>query len=383
MIKVGIVVGEASGDLIGTHLIHAMQSKYPDIKFIGIAGPKMKSAGARSYFEMDKLSVHGYIDALKHLKELLGIRRKLYALLLREKIDVFVGIDAPDFNLALEKKFKKQGVPTIHYVGPSIWAWRKNRIHKIKKCIDHILVLFPFEPAIYEAENIPVTFVGHPLGDMIPMQVDQTAARKSLHLPQNAPVIALLPGSRESEIKNHAILFLEAARILYERLPNVKFVVPLISRESREHFQDMIFHMNNMLESDALPVDLLFGHSHEAMAAADGVIVASGTATLEAALFKKPMVITYQMPFLNWQILKRMRLTKHIGLPNILCNDSVVPELIQHEATPENIAEAMLSMLNNKAFLSDLKQRFTALHTQLKNNAGEKASQVIAQLAQK
>lgn len=377
MITVGIVVGEASGDLIGSHLIQALRTRHPDIRFIGIAGPKMMTAGARSYFPMEKLSVHGYIDAFKRLRELIGIRRSVFKTLLKENIDVFIGIDAPDFNLSLERKFKKKGIPAIHYVGPSIWAWRKERIHKIKKCVDHILVLFPFEPSIYEAENIPVTYVGHPLGDMLPIEVDQLKARKQLKLPQNALLIAMLPGSRESEVKHHAILFVEAAKMIYDRDPDVHFVVPFISRDTMLHFQDVVFHMNSLMENDALPIKLMFGHSHEAMQAADAVILASGTATLEAALLKKPMVITYQMPFLNWQILKRMRLSKHIGLPNILVNERLVPELIQDEATPENITNALFNMLNDSVFLLNLKRKFNKLHQVLKQNAGERAANVI------
>ncbi len=377
MITVGIVVGEASGDLIGSHLIQALRARHPDIRFIGIAGPKMMTAGARSYFPMEKLSVHGYIDAFKRLRELIGIRRKVFKTLLKENIDVFIGIDAPDFNLSLERKFKKKGIPAIHYVGPSIWAWRKERIHKIKKCVDHILVLFPFEPAIYEAEKIPVTYVGHPLGDMLPMEVDQLKARKQLKLPQDALLIAMLPGSRESEVKHHAILFVEAAKMIYDRDPDAHFVVPFISRETMLHFQDVVFHMNSLMKDDALPIKLMFGHSHEAMQAADAVILASGTATLEAALLKKPMVIIYQMPFINWQILKRMRLSKHIGLPNILVNERLVPELIQDDATPENITNALFNMLNDSVFLLNLKRKFNKLHQLLKQNAGEQAANVI------
>lgn len=383
MITVGIVVGEASGDLIGSHLIQALRSRHPDIRFIGIAGPKMMTAGARSFFPMEKLSVHGYVDAFKRLRELIGIRRKVFKTLLKENIDVFVGIDAPDFNLSLERKFKKKGIPAIHYVGPSIWAWRKERIHKIKKCVDHILVLFPFEPAIYEAEKIPVTYVGHPLGDMLPIEVDQLKSRKQLKLPQDALLIAMLPGSRESEVKNHAILFVETAKMIYDREPDVHFIVPLISRETMRHFQEVVYHMNSLMDNDALPIKLMFGHSHEAMQAADAVILASGTATLEAALLKKPMVITYQMPFLNWQILKRMRLSKHIGLPNILVNERLVPELIQDDATPENITKALFNMLNDSVFMLNLKRKFNKLHQRLKQNAGEKAASVILGLVQK
>lgn len=383
MLKVGIVVGEASGDLIGSHLMQALQAKHPNIRFFGIAGPKMMTAGARSYVAMERLSVHGYIDAIKRLRELMGIRRRIYKTLLKEEVDVFVGIDAPDFNLSLEKKFKKKGIPAIHYVGPSIWAWRKDRIHKIKKCVDHMLVLFPFEPALYEAEKIPVTYVGHPLGDMLPLEPDQISARKALQLPQDATVIAMLPGSRDSEVKNHAILFVETARLIYERSPNVQFIVPLISRHTRDYFLEVVFHMNSLMDNDRLPIQLLFGHSHDAMEAADAVILASGTATLEAALLKKPMVVTYQMPFTNWQILKRMRLTKHVALPNILCNERIVPELIQDEATPENISDALFKMLGDTKNVQRIKRKFSAIHNVLKNNAGEKAAQVILNLAKR
>lgn len=384
MIKVGIVVGESSGDLIGSLLIQALKKKHPDIQFVGIAGPKMMTAGARSFYAMEQLSVHGYVDAIKNLRSLLSLRRSLYKTLLKEQIDVFVGIDAPDFNLSLERKFKRKGIPAIHYVSPSIWAWRKNRIHKIKKCVDHVLALFPFEPELYEAENIPVTYVGHPLGDLLPLHVDVINARKKLQLDEDGFIVALLPGSRASEVKNHAILYVETAQQIFEKSPEVQFIVPLITRETRAHFEDVVFHMNNLMQNEKpLPIHLLFGHAHDAMEAADAVIVASGTATLEAALLKKPMVITYQMPFLNWQILKRMQLQKHIGLPNILCKERIVPELLQTAATPENITEVLFKMLNDKGYLVKLKHKFTALHNLLKNNAAEKAANVILSFVQK
>lgn len=372
MVRIGIVAGEASGDLLGSHLIHALKQRRPDLEFIGIAGPKMISEGAQSLFPIERLSVRGYLEVIKHLWGLLKLRRQLLNHLLSNPPDLFIGIDAPDFNFWLEKKLKQKGIKTIHYVSPSIWAWRKNRIKKIKKAVHQVLALFPFEAPLYQNEGIPVSYVGHPLADMLPLEPDVAGARDILKLDQSALVIAMLPGSRQGEVQQHADLFVQTAKHIYAQQSNAVFLVPLITRETRQIFELAIFN-----EPEQLPIQLLFGHAHDAMEAANVVIVASGTATLEAALLKKPMVITYRMSKLSWQLLKRMRLQPYVGLPNILANKFVVPELLQDDATPEKLAEAALAMVNDKDKLADIEKEFTAIHLSLRQNTAEKAATAI------
>ena len=371
MLRIGIVAGEASGDLLGSHLIEALKKKRTDIEFVGIAGPKMLRQGALSLFPIERLSVRGYIEVLKHLWGLLKLRRQLLNHFLDQPLDLFIGIDAPDFNFWLEKKLKKRGIKTIHYVSPSIWAWRKNRIKKIKKAVTEILALFPFEPILYQNEGVPVTYVGHPLADILPIEPNIAAAREILKLDAKDLIVAMLPGSRQSEVQQHARLFVEAAKLIYAERPDAKFLVPLITRETRQ-----IFELETFNELD-LPIDLLFGHAHDAMEAADIVIVASGTATLEAALLKKPMIITYRMPKLSWQLLKRMRLQPYVGLPNILAGRFVVPELLQDDATPANLAQTALKLVTDKANLAEIKKVFTEIHHELRQNTAEKAATAV------
>lgn len=372
MIRIGIVAGEASGDLLGSHLIKALKSKRSDIEFVGIAGPKMMGEGAQSLFPIERLSVRGYIEVLKHLFGLLRLRRQLLNHLLENRVDLFIGIDAPDFNFWLEKKLKNNGITTIHYVSPSVWAWRKNRIKTIKHSVSEILALFPFEPALYKNAGVPVSYVGHPLADILPLEPDTAGARESLKLKANALVVAMLPGSRQSEVQQHAALFVKTAKLIYAEYPDAIFLVPLITRETRKIFELAIFH-----ETEPLPIQILFGHAHDAMEAADVVIVASGTATLEAALLKKPMVITYRMSKLSWQILKRMRLQPYVGLPNILAEKFVVPELLQDESTPEKLTEATIKLISDTNYASEIKAEFTKIHHSLKQNTAEKAANAI------
>lgn len=372
MLRIGIVAGEASGDLLGSHLIQALKQKRADIEFVGIAGPKMISEGAHSLFPMERLSVRGYVEVIKHLFGLLRLRKQLLKHLLNNPIDLFIGIDAPDFNFWLEKKLKNKGVKTIHYVSPSIWAWRKNRINKIKQAVTHMLALFPFEPALYQQASIPVTYVGHPLADILPIEPDTTAAREGLKIKSSALVIAMLPGSRQSEVQQHAQLFVKSAKLIYAAHPNAIFLVPLITRETRQIFELAIFH-----EPEILPIQILFGHAHDAMEAADVVIVASGTATLEAALLKKPMVITYRMSKLSWQLLKRMRLQAYVGLPNILADKFVVPELLQDDSTPEKLAEVALRLVSDTNYAAEIKEEFIKIHHSLRQNTAEKAAVAI------
>ncbi|MFZ3088375.1 MAG: lipid-A-disaccharide synthase [Methylotenera sp.] len=372
MIRIGIVAGEASGDLLGSHLIQALKQKRPDLEFIGIAGPKMMREGARSLFPIERLSVRGYLEVIKHLWGLLKLRRQLLNYFLDNPPDLFIGIDAPDFNFWLEKKLKNKGIKTIHYVSPSIWAWRKNRIKKIKKAVTQVLALFPFEPALYQAEGIPVSYVGHPLADILPMEPDVAAAREILKLEGSALVIAMLPGSRQGEVQQHADLFVQTAKRIYAEHPHAIFLVPLITRKTRQIFEQAIYK-----EHEPLPIQVLFGHAHDAMEAANVVIVASGTATLEAALLKKPMVITYRMSKLSWQLLKRMRLQPYVGLPNILAGKLVVPELLQDDATPDKLAEAALTLIADADKLAEIKKEFTDIHHSLRQNTAEKAAAAI------
>ncbi|MFM9834687.1 MAG: lipid-A-disaccharide synthase [Methylophilaceae bacterium] len=373
MPKIAIVAGEASGDLLGAHLIAALKKQRKDLQFFGIAGPKMQREGASTLYAIEQLSVRGYVEVLKHLFGLLKLRRNLLKQILQEEPDVFIGIDAPDFNFWLERKLKKHGIPTIHYASPSIWAWRGGRIHKIKRAVSHMLALFPFEPAIYQKAGIPVTFVGHPLADDIPLKPNMKAARETLKLKQSSMVIAMLPGSRQSEVLQHADLFVKTAQLITQDNPNSVFLVPLITRATRNIFENALYKN----QSQTTNIQVLFGHAHDAMEAADIVIVASGTATLEAALLKRPMLITYRMPTISWQILKRMNYLPYVGLPNVLAGKFLVPELLQKEATPEKLADALTQMLNNPVMIKEIKQEFTDIHQSLKQNAAKKAAEVV------
>lgn len=381
-----MVAGEASGDLLGYHLIRELKSAHPDIDIFGIAGPKMMSLGARSLYPIERLSVRGYLEVLKHLRGLLKLRKQLLKQILQEKPDVFIGIDAPDFNFWLEKKLKARGIATIHYVSPSIWAWRKNRIHSIKRAVSHMLALFPFEPALYQQAGVPVTYIGHPLADALPMEPDVAAMREKLKLKKDSVVIAILPGSRQSEVTFHAELMLESAisfeRLMRENGKTVQFLVPLVTRETRDIFQNAWHQLLTDKPELAIDLQIMFGHAHEAMIAADAVLVASGTATLEAALLKKPMIITYKMSNMSWQLLKGMRLQPYVGLPNILAGEFIVPELLQQEATPANIAQTMYNLLADKTGLAILQEKYRAIHARLKQNSAQKAAAVVKQFLQ-
>lgn len=372
MFRIGIVAGEASGDLLGSHLIEALKKKIPQVEFVGIAGPKMMREGANSLFPIERLSVRGYVEVLQHLFGLLRLRKKLLHYYLNNPPDVFIGIDAPDFNFWLEKKLKRAGITTIHYVSPSIWAWRPNRIQGIKRAVSHVLALFPFEPAIFQKAGIPVTYVGHPLADMLPMIPNLEGARESLKLKASQLIVTMLPGSRQSEVAQHVDLFIQTAKLILVQYPEAQFLVPLITRETRQIFELALFH-----EANPLSMQILFGHAHEAIEAANLVIVASGTATLEAALFKKPMVITYKMPTISWKMMKRLQLQKFVGLPNILAGKFVVPELLQNEATPSHIAMAAINLLTDTKYLAQIQTEFTKIHQALQQNTADKAADVV------
>lgn len=376
MPTIGIVAGEASGDLLGSHLIRALKKQRPDLKFIGIAGPKMIAEGAETLFPLERLSVRGYVEVLRHLPGLLKLRKQVAQYFLENRPDVFIGIDAPDFNFTLERLLKQQGIPTVHYVSPSIWAWRRGKIKKIQQAVSHMLALFPFEPEIYHQAGVPVTYVGHPLADMLPLEPDTEGAREELKLPQAALVIAMLPGSRQSEVQQLAGLYVKTAKLIAASRPDVHFLVPLITRETRAIFERALYANGG----EDLPIKIMFGHAHRAMEAANAVVVASGTATLEAALIKRPMVITYRMPGLSWQILKRMKYLPYVGLPNVLAGRFVVPELLQHDAVPEKLAAALLQMLDDKSRLADIRTEFYRIHEVLRQNTEEKAAQAVLSL---
>ncbi len=336
----------------------------------------MTEYGFQSHWPMEKLSVRGLFEVLAHYREIKGIQNALRDMLLAEKPAVFIGVDAPDFNFGLEAPLKQAGIPTMHFISPSIWAWRGGRIKKIAKVVSHMLVVFPFEEEIYRKAGIPVTYVGYPLAEVIPMVPDVNAARTSLGLPLTAKVVAILPGSRMSELKYNAVAFIQAAKRLVSRDPSIRIVVPMAGERQRAYFTELI-HKAGLGD---VALDLLSGRSHEVVAAADAVLVASGTATLEVALFKKPMVIAYKMMRASWQILRHMGYQPWIGLPNILARDFVVPELLQDAATPEAMADALWTQLADEQLRARLQQRFTEMHHTLLRDTARESAQAVMQL---
>ncbi|WP_153108698.1 lipid-A-disaccharide synthase [Propionivibrio limicola] len=373
VVRIAMVAGEASGDLLASHLIQALKDRLPNAVFYGIGGPKMEGRGFQVLHPLEALAVRGYVEVLKHYREISGIRRDLKKRLLADPPDIFIGVDAPDFNLALEKALKRRGVPTIHYVSPSIWAWRGKRIHKIAEAASRVLALFPFEPALYEKIGMPVSYVGHPLADMLPVDDGRASARQLFNLPNHQPVFALLPGSRQSELEYLADTFIATAKVIHKRLPNALFLVPLATRETRLLFEEALYREG----AEEVPFRMLFGHAHEAMMAADAVLVASGTATLEAALLKRPMVIAYKMARLSFRLMQRMGYLPYVGLPNILAGKFIVPEFIQDDATPENLAQALLNIVGDKLTSQRIADAFRGIHLQLRQNAAEKAAEAI------
>ena len=360
--QLGIVAGEASGDLLGAHLVQALKVHHPQLTVSGIAGPRMVSAGVDALYPSDKLAVNGYGDVLRRLPELLWIRSRTARHFLKHRPRVFVGIDAPDFNFTLEEKLKRAGIPTVHFVSPSLWAWRGERIHRIKRAVSHMLVVFPFEEKIYQDAGIPVTYVGHPLADMIPLEPDIEGARQALGLLPNKPVIALLPGSRLGEVARHAPLMLGAAQAMHHTRPDLQFILPAANGAAAAL-------VHKAVRAARVPVQVLAGQSHTALAACDLALVASGTATLEAALFKKPMVITYRMSERTGAMMLRKAYLPYIGLPNILAGRFVVPELIQQEATPEALAREMLAWFDDPLRQEEAVTFFKVLHASLRQNA--------------
>lgn len=371
-----MVAGEASGDLLGSYLIEALKQHLPAAQFSGIGGPKMEAAGLSAQWPAEKLAVRGYAEVLRHYREITGIRRQLLKHLLADPPNVFIGVDAPDFNLWLETRLKASGVGTVHFVSPSLWAWRGGRVRSIARAVDQILCLFPFEPAIYARQGVEARYVGHPLADVIPLEPNREAVRERLNLPQDALVFALLPGSRQSELQYMAETFIETAKLLHQHFPQARFLVPLVSRETRTQFENELWRLG----AQELPITLLFGHAHDALASADAVLVASGTATLEAALYKKPMVICYKMSPWSWRLMRRMKYQPWVGLPNILSGRFVVPEFLQDDATPENLSQALGNLVGDQPIGRRLHDLFSELHIELRQNTAERAAQAILPL---
>ena len=374
-ITFGIVAGEASGDILGAGLIRSLRKRYPNARFAGIGGEEMMAEGLQSLVPMERLSVMGLVEVLGRIGELVRIRRRLLDFFLTTPPAVVIGIDSPDFTLAVERRCRKAGIPTVHYVSPSVWAWRKKRIFKIAKSVDLMLTLFPFETDIYHQHNIPVVFVGHPLADRIPMRPDTTQARADLGLALDKPVLAILPGSRGGEVERLGTLFLEAARWLQQRIPDLQLVIPCANREREKQIRGI----TEALEL-SLPVTIVQGRSREVMAASDAVLLASGTATLEAMLLKKPMVVGYRLSDFSYKILSRMVQAPHVALPNLLARRELVPELLQNAATPEALGAAALSQLEDTSKREQLIDAFTELHLTLRQNADEQAAKAVAAL---
>jgi lipid-A-disaccharide synthase len=376
LLRVGMVAGEASGDLLAAHLIGALKARRPSMLFAGIGGPRMTAAGFESLYPMEKLSVRGYAEVLRNYVEIMGMRRRLAKLLIDEQPDLFIGVDSGDFNLGLEQRLREAGIPTIHYVSPSVWAWRGWRMKKIRRSVTRILVMFPFEAPLYEKAGVPVTYVGHPLADVIPQQPNKEEARAALRLPADKLIIALLPGSRRSELHYMASAFVLAAHRLRQELPEVHFVVPMVTRATRDMFAAALAQQ----QRNDLPLTLLFGHSHEALAAADMALVASGTATLETALFKTPMVIAYRQSPITWRLMRSMLYLPYIGMPNILAGERLVPELLQDDANPVALAGALLKLWRDEAARERQVARFHELHHLLRQNTAQKAADAVMEV---
>ena len=374
--RIAMVAGEASGDLLAGLLLGGLRARWPSLKAYGIGGPQMAEQGFDAWWPHDKLAVRGYVEVLSHYREISGIRNQLAERLLADPPDLFIGVDAPDFNLDLEARLKGKGIRTAHFISPSVWAWRAKRIEKVHQAVDLMLCVFPFEPALYDKQGVTATYVGHPLADAIPLEVPRAQARSALGIDVLQPLVALLPGSRRSEIQYIAPRILLAAREMFRLRPDLRFVVPVVP--GLRHAIEPLRRQH----ADGVPIDLLDGRAHEALAACDVALVASGTATLEAALFKRPMVICYTMHALSWQMMKRMKLQPWVGLPNILLGEQAVPELMQGDATPERLAHATLAWLDDPLRAAALVERFQALHLQLRRNTAKTATDAIEALLQ-
>jgi lipid-A-disaccharide synthase len=377
-VTIGIVAGESSGDALGAALIRAVARVRPEIRFAGVAGPKMEAAGCEAFASTEELAVRGFAEVVSHLPRLVALRRRLARRFLDARIPVFVGVDAPDFNLGLERKLKRRRVRTVHFVSPSVWAWRRERLQSIGRAVDRMLALFPFEPRLYEEAGIAVTYVGHPLAQQAAGPATRRQARETLKQSPSAPLVALLPGSRLSEIEMHASLVLDAAARIVEARPDFRFIVPLVSRTTRDAFVEAQHRGGH----DVLPLTILYGHAGEALRASDIALVASGTATLEAALARCPHVIFYSVSALTASIVRRKLLVPWVGLPNVLAGRFVVPELLQDDATPGNLAQAMMNLFDDTVTRRRIEALFGEMRDALALDTGAIAADaVLAELA--
>lgn len=375
-LRVGIVAGEASGDILGAELVRALKTRCPDLQVYGIGGDQMRQAGCQSLFPMERLSVMGIAEIIKRLPELLQIRRKVFQHFKQNPPDLFIGIDAPDFNLTLEEKLKKCGIPTVHYVSPSVWAWRRGRLKKIARAVDLMLTLFPHEAEFYhQHSHIQAKFVGHPLADKISLYNTQAEGKEKLNLSPTQPVVAILPGSRTNELHYLAEIFIQTAQECLKRFPNLKFISPMINAERQKQFTEILEKI-----APQLPISIINQQSREAMNAADVILLASGTATLEAMLVNRPMVVAYRMSPITYIIAKLFIKTPYIALPNLLTHRQLVPEFIQGNATVENLSTAVIHFLENKKTVQTVQKTFHDLHLNMKMNATEKAADAILEL---
>lgn len=379
-LRIGIVANEPSGDLLGAGLMRELRKRVPGIVFEGVGGPCMEGEGMVSLFPMESLTVMGLVEVVSHLPELVSIRRQLKRHFLTNPPDIFIGVDAPDFNLGLERSLKTAGIPTVHYVSPTVWAWRSGRIKTIKSSVDLLLSIFPFELELLKSEGVPVKYIGHPMADEIPLDPDQSQARAKLAIPATAKVIALLPGSRVSEVELLSTPFLGAAEVCLRTLPELRFLVPLINSRTRAAFESVW-----KKHAPGLELTLLVGSSRDAILSADAVLSASGTATLEALLLKRPMVVAYRVNPLTYWIIKTFRLIKtpHIAMSNLLAGEEVAPELMQHAATPEALSKALLEILENPDRLAYIRSVYFRVHRQLRQNANVRAAEAVLQLMER
>jgi len=374
-VRVAIIAGETSGDLLGAGLIEEIRRRRPEATFEGIAGPRMQEQGCRSLYPMERLSVMGLFEAFGRFPELIPVRRRLAARFIADPPDVFIGVDAPDFNLSLEVALRAAGVTTVHYVSPAVWAWRRYRLRKIARAVDRMLVLFPFEQDFFRTHDVPVRFVGHPMADEIPLKTDAAAARRGLGLDREREWIALLPGSRVSEVRYLAEPMVQTARWLSQRRPGLGFIAPIVNTEVRSLFEAAVQNHGKNLD-----LQLVDGRARDVMTASNAVLAASGTATLEALLLKRPMVITYRTTALTWMIGRRMLHVDHVGLPNLLAGEEIVPELLQDEAQPEKLGAALLRYLESPALVKTLTSRFTEIHATLRNDASARAAEAVLEV---